>query len=107
MGCRHGFTWTSNSTSLEPPEWTSSMCGQCGTWATWQDHRWVVGQESLGSRAMSALAARDDALTEVLAVLGTGECRQNKCDGCSWEMQEAVHIVKRALGLEADATEDK
>ncbi len=106
-GCVHSFTWTSSSTgSSTPPPHTTSMCGHCGTWATWRDGRWQVGQESLGSRAQRALTLRDNALTEILAVLGTGKCRQNKCEGCSWEMQEAVRITAEALGLGQKEAQD-
>lgn len=101
-GCLHSFAWTSTGTgSPTPTEHYTTCCGSCGTWASWRDGKWNVADESLGSRAMAALIKRDDALTEILAVLGTGNCPVSKCEGCQWEAQEAIEIAKEALGLVA------
>lgn len=38
-----------------------------------------------------------EALEEIAAVLGSGECSQNGCEGCSYEMQEVARIAGSAL----------
>lgn len=43
------------------------------------------------------------ALREILNVLGTGNCSENKCPGCLYETQEAIFIAKTALS-EIEAT---
>lgn len=44
-----------------------------------------------------------DGLNQVLNVLGTGECKVPNCPGCHYEMEEAVHVARIALGLEQPA----
>ena len=37
------------------------------------------------------------ALREIIAVLGSGTCSANKCEGCGAEMYEAAEIARKAL----------
>lgn len=102
--CTHSFTWTTNSTGAStPPDFYVTHCAACGTYATWNDGSWKVGTESAGSLAMDRADRFGDALQEILAVMGpTGKsCSENKCEGCQWEMEETVRLIKVAVGLES------
>lgn len=39
-----------------------------------------------------------DALVSIAQVLGTGLCKQNKCEGCQYEMRDAAVTARRAIG---------
>jgi len=98
--CVHGFTWTSSGTAeRQPPEHYVSICGKCGTTAIWRDGAWVVAAESEGSWAIGQARRYGDALTEIAAVLGSGKCEENTCEGCKWEVGEAIRIIREAVGL--------
>jgi len=46
-------------------------------------------------------AALKKALENIVNALGpalTGGCKENKCEGCKYEMDEALRIAKDALG---------
>lgn len=76
-----------------------STCGRCGTVAQWRDGTWKVSVESEGSFAIGQAARYGNALTQIAAVLGTGACSENTCEGCKWEVGEAIRIIREAVGL--------
>lgn len=41
----------------------------------------------------------ESALDHIVAVLGpgAGDCSANKCDGCRYEMREALEVAREAL----------
>lgn len=100
--CQHSFGWTTTGSSglKQPPEWTISMCPYCGTNAQWREGAWHVSTETLGSHAMAQSKRYGDALQQIVAVLGPeAGCGDTKCDGCEWEMGEALRLAKEAFGV--------
>lgn len=98
-GCNHGFAWTTNSTSQPtPPVGYLSQCASCGTWAIWQDGHWQEQQESPGSQAMGQAQRFGDALQRLTQVLGP-PCPENGCEGCAWEANEALQIIREVHGV--------
>jgi hypothetical protein len=38
-----------------------------------------------------------ETLQSIIAILGTGRCRRNRCESCEWERAEAVREAQDAL----------
>lgn len=101
-GCQHSFTWTSafSGSNQQPAEHTLSTCGACGTIAQWRAGAWHPDGETLGSRAMGMSDRYGKALQQIIAVLGPeAGCGEKNCDGCEWEMGEALRLAKEAFGV--------
>ena len=101
-GCRHCFTWTGNSAvATVPPDFYTTMCGMCGTWATWRGS-WQVGEESAGSRAMAQAERFGDALTGIFLCLGPvapDPSLGGAAEGMAAEIAEALRIIREVHGV--------
>lgn len=96
-GCKHSFTWTTNTTSpFSPPNGYLAWCGSCGTWGRWENAGWVAQTESPGSMAMAQAERFGDALTRILAIIGPASCG---CEGCAVEIDDAIDVIREVHGV--------